>query len=75
MYPSWASLARGAHMAMCLAFCRGTVAYVCIHVPVCMHLKVHGHYHGNLIKQLVAHILFQVSVYQWLRSVLRHRRI
>lgn len=34
---------------------------------ICLRVSVHCH--GNRIKQLAAHFIFQVSVYQWSRSV------
>lgn len=47
------------------AFRLGTLAYVYIWAYVCVCLKLCGYCHGNLIKQLIAYILFQVSLYQW----------
>lgn len=35
---------------------------ICVYMGLCVCLKVCGYCHGNLIKQLAAHVLFQVSV-------------
>lgn len=45
-----------------ISICLGTYWHMCVRGPVCVCLKVCGYCHGNLIEQLAAHDLFQVSV-------------